>query len=245
MTILFIAVVMTLLCVFLRPESDAVITAGPTATASPSPEPTPTKAPLPDGFADVSDYIPDAVIALSYYSEENFTGRRVTGYEANRAILTVEACQALQKAAAALREQGYRLCIFDAYRPVDAVQAFVIWGQDESDILKKEEYYPGLSKKALFNMYIATQSKHSRGSTVDLTIVHPDGEPVEMGCHFDYFDEIAHTFSDQISPAVRENRMILRQAMEAAGFEGSGTEWWHFHLIGEPYPDTAFNFYVR
>lgn len=252
-TIICVIAAVVLIAVYCWPEDtvksdDTYITLQPDNTAvsgetSPSPGPSPEA--LPEGFADVLDYVPDAGVALSYYSEDNFTGRKVTGYEANRAILTAEACEALKKAADTLREQGYRIYIFDAYRPVDAVQNFVAWGQDESDTLRKEDFYPTLTKKELFQTYISSDSKHSRGSTVDLTLMGLDGSEVIMGCHFDYFNELAHTFTDLIDAETRENRMILRRAMESAGFEGSSTEWWHFHLIDEPYPDQAFNFYVR
>lgn len=224
----------------LHPDSTAV-----SGEPSPSPSPAPSPEPLPEGFADVLDYVPDAAVVLSYYSEDNFTGRKITGYEANRAILTTKACEALQEAADSLRDQGYRIYIFDAYRPIDAVQDFVTWGQDENDTLRKEDFYPTLTKKELFNMYISSDSKHSRGSTIDLTLMKLDGTEVIMGCHFDYFNELAHTFTDLIDAETRKNRMVLRKAMESAGFEGSSTEWWHFHLIDEPYPKQSFNFYVR
>ena len=252
-TIIFVIAAIVILSVYCWPEDtkestewDNTTQAGSTtASSTDSPSPPPPPVPLPDGFSDVLDFVPDAGIALSYYSEDNFTGRKIKGYEANRAILTTEACEALKKAADRLREQGYRIYIFDAYRPVDAVQDFVAWGQNEDDTLRKEDFYPTLTKKELFNMYISSDSKHSRGSTIDLTLMKLDGSEVLMGCHFDYFNELAHTFTDLIDEGTRENRMILRRAMEAAGFEGSSTEWWHFHLIDEPYPDKAFNFYVK
>ena len=258
-TILCVVAVVVLIAVYCWPK-DTDSTIQPTATSwtnqtalastetpelSPTVIPTPSPVPLPEGFSDVLDYVPDAGVVLSYYTDDNFTGRRVPGYETNRAILTTEACKALKEAADALREQGYRIYIFDAYRPVDAVQAFVAWGQDEEDTLRKEDFYPTLTKKQLFNTYISSDSKHSRGSTIDLTLMRLDGSEVMMGCHFDYFNEIAHTFTDLVDAETHENRMILRRAMESVGFEGSSTEWWHFHLINEPYPDTAFNFYVK
>ncbi len=252
-TIICVISAVIMLSVYCWPEdasnpNEPFITTQPSSTVvlkNETPAPSPTPEALPDGFSDVLNYVPDAGVSLSYYSEDNFTGRRITGYEANRAVLTTEACEALKKAADNLREQGYRIYIFDAYRPVDAVQDFVAWGQDENDIARKEDFYPTLTKKELFNMYISSDSKHSRGSTIDLTLMKLDGSEVNMGCHFDYFNELAHTFTDLIDAQTRENRMILRRAMEAAGFEGSSTEWWHFHLIDEPYPDTAFNFYIK
>ena len=216
-TILCIIAAVVLTAVYCSPKEDAkpeesYHTVEPNNMATNEPDtPAPSPEPLPEGFSDILDYVPDAGIALSYYSEDNFTGRRVTGYEANRGILTTKACEALKEAADALREQGYRIYIFDAYRPVDAVQDFVAWGQDENDIARKEDFYPTLTKKELFNMYIASESKHSRGSTVDLTLMRLDGSEVTMGCHFDYFNELAHTFTDLIDAETRENRMILRK----------------------------------
>ena len=232
-TIICVISAVIMLSVYCWPEdasnpNEPFITTQPSSTVvlkNETPAPSPTPEALPDGFSDVLNYVPDAGVSLSYYSEDNFTGRRITGYEANRAVLTTEACEALKKAADNLREQGYRIYIFDAYRPVDAVQDFVAWGQDENDIARKEDFYPTLTKKELFNMYISSDSKHSRGSTIDLTLMKLDGSEVNMGCHFDYFNELAHTFTDLIDAQTRENRMILRRAMEAAGFEGSSTEW--------------------
>lgn len=250
-TVLCVIAAVVLTAVYCAPKenakpSESYHTVPPNNTATNEPvTPAPTPEPLPEGFSDILDYVPDAGIALSYYTEDNFTGRRVTGYEANRGILTTKACEALKEAADVLREQGYRIYIFDAYRPVDAVQDFVAWGQDENDTARKEDFYPTLTKKELFNMYIASESKHSRGSTIDLTLMKSDGSEVIMGCHFDYFNELAHTFTDLIDAETRENRMILRKAMENAGFEGSSTEWWHFRLVEEPYPDQSFNFYIR
>ena len=208
------------------------------------PQPTPTPNPLPEGFADVKDYVPDAIIDLRYAGSENFTGRPVPGYEANRAILTTKACIALKEAADKLRNQGYKIYIYDAYRPSDAVKYFVTWGKDSSDTIKKEDYYPDLEKEDLFKMYISSDSNHSRGSTIDLSIVKSDGTEVDMGGHFDFFGEISHTFSTQISATQLTNRKILRKAMEDAGFTASNTEWWHFKLTNQPYTE-AFNFYVK
>lgn len=240
------AIVMGLLVILVNNTKVSVDTTTPTPdiTATPIPAPTATPVPLPEGFADVLDYVPDAIIDMRYAGSENFVGRPITGYESNRAILTYEACEALKKAADNLREKGYRICIFDAYRPADAVKYFVSWGQDESDTLKKSDYYPDLEKEDLFKMYISSDSNHSRGSTIDLSIVKADGTEVDMGGHFDFFGEISHTFSSQISADQLTNRKVLRKAMEDAGFTASNTEWWHFKLTNQPYTE-AFNFYVR
>lgn len=244
--VILTALIMGFLIFFFRSGTTPEISSSPspTATVQPTAEPTPTKVPVQEGFADVLDYVPDAIIDMRYYGSENFVGRPITGYESNRAILTTEACKALQKAADELRQQGYRIYIFDAYRPADAVADFVSWGHDESDTKMKAEYYPDLDKEDLFKMYISSDSNHSRGSTIDLTITDADGNEIDMGGHFDFFGEISHTFSTQITADQLANRKILRTAMEDAGFIASNTEWWHFLLKNQPYTE-AFNFYVR
>ena len=141
-----------------KPESisDPTPSFTPIATEAPTPEPTPTPSPvpLPAGFVYVTDVVPDVIVNLKYYSTDNFVGRRIPGYEANKAILTEEAALALAKAAEILAEDGYRIVICDAYRPTDAVDYFVAWGNDPDDLLMKEKYYPNLTKKELFGMYI-------------------------------------------------------------------------------------------
>lgn len=202
---------------------------------------------LPDGFVYVSDVIPDARLDIRYYSAYNFVGARIDGYLAPQAILTKEAAQALQKAAAMLAEKGYGIKIFDAYRPQRAVDHFVRWSKDIPDVKMKTVFYPDLDKSILFDQgYIASKSGHSRGSTVDLTLVYlSNGQEVDMGSGFDFFGEISHHGTKQITPQQESNRNILRDAMVAAGFAVYPEEWWHYTLENEPYPDQYFDFVVR
>jgi D-alanyl-D-alanine dipeptidase len=184
---------------------------------------------------------------MRYASSHNFMGRRVPGYDAPRCLLTREAASALARAQAALQADGYGLKVFDCYRPKRAVEAFVQWAADPNDTARKAEFYPEIEKKDLFRLgYIARQSSHSRGSTVDLTMVSlANGEEVDMGSAFDLFSprsNFAHTGG---SPEARANRARLRAAMEQAGFAPYETEWWHFTLKGEPFPETAFDIPIR
>ncbi|WP_038287741.1 M15 family metallopeptidase [Acetivibrio straminisolvens] len=202
---------------------------------------------LPDGFVYVTDVISTAQLEIRYFSNDNFTGTMIDGYEAPKAILTKEAAYALKIAADKLYEQGYYIKIFDAYRPQRAVNHFVRWAQDLYDTKMKEKYYPELDKSVLFKLgYIAEKSGHSRGSTVDLTLVHiSTGEELDMGSGFDFFGEISNHGTPLITPEQERNRNILRDAMVDAGFEAYTKEWWHYKLKGEPYPDTYFDFPVN
>ena len=202
---------------------------------------------LPEGFVYVTDVIPTAQLEIRYFSEDNFVGTVIDGYEAPKAILTVEAAQALKKAADALEEQGYYIKIFDAYRPQRAVDYFVRWSKDLNDTKMKEKYYPELDKSVLFEQgYIAEKSGHSRGSTVDLTLVEiSTGKEVDMGSGFDFFGEISHHGTHLITAEQEKNRNILRDAMVEAGFKIYTEEWWHYTLENEPYPDTYFDFPVK
>ena len=202
---------------------------------------------LPEGFVYVTDVIPTAQLEIRYFSEDNFVGTVIDGYEAPKAILTVEAAQALKKAADALEEQGYYIKIFDAYRPQRAVDYFVRWSKDLNDTKMKEKYYPELDKSVLFEQgYIAEKSGYSRGSTVDLTLVEiSTGKEVDMGSGFDFFGEISNHGTHLITAEQEKNRNILRDAMVNAGFEAYPEEWWHYTLKDEPYPDTYFDFPVK
>ena len=197
------------------------------------------------GFAEISTVIDDAVYDIRYYSPNNFTGNKINGYKAPRAYLTKEALTALAKAADDLRKQGYRLLIWDAYRPQKAVDNFVAWIKDPNDPGDKT-FFPELKKSDLVaGDYIATKSGHTRGSTVDLTIIKKDGSFVDMGGTFDLFSEISHQKYDKITKEQKKNRNILREAMLKAGFKGLYSEWWHFTLKDEPYKDTYFNFDIE
>ena len=195
-------------------------------------------------FVEISSVIDDAVLDIRYYSSNNFIGKRVDGYKAPRAYLTKEALSALKKVAEDLRSQGYRLLIWDSYRPQKAVNNFVKWVNDPNDPGEKS-FYPNLDKSVLLDGYIAAKSGHSRGSTIDLSIVHKDGSCVDMGGTFDLLDEVSHPDYKKLTEQQKKNRKILRDAMIKAGFKGITTEWWHYTLINEPYKDTYFDFDVE
>ena len=202
----------------------------------------------PSDFVVLADYVPGIVQEIRYYSTYNFIGERIDGYEEPCALLTIEAARALKSAAAELMVQGYRLKVFDAYRPARAVKHFILWGIEDQDVRMKPYFYPELEKGALFEEgYIAKMSSHSRGSAVDVTLLDmATGKEVDMGSPFDLFSEISHP--DYHGPAITEeqfeNRMILQKAMVRNGFEPLFCEWWHFKLQDEPYPDTYFEFPV-
>ena len=200
----------------------------------------------PSGFVLLADYVPQIVQEIRYYSTYNFIGDRIDGYEEPCALLTKEAARALKAAAGELLVQGYRLKVFDAYRPACAVKHFVLWGIEDQDIRMKPYFYPALEKQELFSRgYIAKQSSHSRGSAVDLTLLDMQtGKELDMGSPFDLFSEISHPDYHGISEEQYENRMILRRVMLRCGFRPIDCEWWHFSLRDEPYPDTYFSFPV-
>ena len=197
------------------------------------------------GFAQISTLIDDAAYDIRYYSPNNFTGHKINGYKAPRAYMTKEALAALAKAAADLRAQGYRLLVWDAYRPQKAVDDFVAWINDPNTPGDKS-FYPTLEKDNLLaGQYIMAKSGHTRGSTIDLTLIKKDGSFVDMGGTFDLFSEISHPDYKKITKKQKKNRQILHDAMIKAGFKGLDSEWWHFTLKDEPYPDTYFNFDVE
>ena len=200
----------------------------------------------PSGFILLSDAVPQIIQEIRYYSTYNFTGDRIDGYEEPCAILTKEAARALKSVSSEMLVQGYRLKIFDAYRPVMAVKHFVLWGIEDQDIRMKQYFYPELEKQELFEKgYIAKQSSHSRGSTVDLTLFDmKSGKELDMGSPFDLFSPISHPDNREITDEQYENRMILRRVMVRNGFVPISCEWWHFTLENEPFPDTYFEFPV-
>ena len=200
----------------------------------------------PSGFVLLADYVPAIVQEIRYYSTFNFIGDRIDGYEEPCAILTKEAARALKAVSNEMIVQGYRLKIFDAYRPACAVRHFVLWGLEDLDLRMKPFFYPELEKQELFARgYIASQSSHSRGSTVDLTLLDMStGKEVDMGSPFDLFSEISHPDSKIVTGEQYNNRMILQKVMVRNGFAPIDCEWWHFTLENEPYPDTYFEFPV-
>ena len=196
-------------------------------------------------FAPVSSVIYDAAYDMRYYSANNFTGNRIRGYKAPVAYMTKESLKALSVAADDLRRQGYRLLIWDTYRPQKAVDNFVEWINNPNDEGDKT-FYPELKKSDLLaGQYIMAKSGHTRGSTVDLTIIKKDGGFVDMGGTFDLFSEISHPDYKKLTRKQKQNRKILRDAMLKAGFNPIDSEWWHYTLKNEPYPDTYFNFDVE
>jgi D-alanyl-D-alanine dipeptidase len=205
---------------------------------------------LPEGFVDVKKVIPDIVMELRYYSCRNFIGDRIDGYLKPRCILTEKAADALMKVQEELRPFGLGLKVYDAYRPQQAVDHFVRWAKDLKDLRKKEEFYPGVDKADLFKEeYIALRSSHSRGSTVDVTIVDLQEEgtnkELDMGTGFDFFGPASWPHDSGNSLDGRAHRMLLHVLMKKHGFEHYPKEWWHFTLKDEPFPETYFNFPVR
>ncbi len=200
----------------------------------------------PSGFVLLADYIPHIVQEIRYYSTYNFIGERIDGYEEPCALLTKEAARALKAVSNELIVQGYRLKVFDAYRPECAVKHFVLWGIEDQDVRMKPYFYPELEKQALFSEgYIARRSSHSRGSAVDLTLLDmATGRELDMGSPFDLFSPISHPDYRGITAEQYENRMLLQRMMVRGGFEPLDCEWWHFTLRNEPYPETYFEFPV-
>ena len=197
-------------------------------------------------FVNISDAVPDVILEIRYYSTYNFIGDRIDGYGQPIALLTKEAAAALKVASGELIKKGYRLKIYDAYRPQRAVDHFVRWAEDIDDIRMKDIFYPEISKKDLFKLgFIAEHSGHSRGSTVDLTLFDmAKGCDVDMGGYFDFFGEVSHSDYEDLSKEQLENRRLLRDTMMSCGFMPLREEWWHFTLKNEPYPDTYFDFPV-
>lgn len=199
------------------------------------------------GFVSVSDVIPDALLDVRYYTTYNFVGERIDGYEQPVVLMTKEAAAALALVNLDMRAQGLRLVIYDAYRPQRAVDHFVRWAEDVSDTRMKAIFYPEVDKADLFERgFIAKRSGHSRGSTVDLTLLDENsGMLLDMGGPFDFFGELSHPDFAGVTTEQHANRMLLRDAMVTHGFKPLSTEWWHFTLVNEPYPDTYFDFPVR
>jgi D-alanyl-D-alanine dipeptidase len=198
-------------------------------------------------FVALDTLLSKARFEYPYYSGNNFMGERVDGYKKPEIWLSIEAAKNLKRVEARLAVKGYGLIIFDGYRPQRAVDDFMNWTRSAQDTAMKSEYYPDVRKSHLVSEgYIAQKSGHSRGSTVDLSLYHLDtGEPVDMGTPFDYFGPESHPGSRKLTRKQRRNRMILRKAMLAEGFEPLSTEWWHFSLKAEPYPNTYFDIPVE
>ena len=196
-------------------------------------------------FVPIYTVIDDAAYDIRYYSSNNFTGNKINGYKAPVAYMTKEGANALKNAANDLRKQGYRLLIWDSYRPQKAVDNFVEWINNPCDEGDKS-FYPKLKKSDLLKgQYIMEKSGHTRGSTIDLTLIKKDGSFVDMGGTFDLFSEVSHPDYRKLTKEQKKNRKILHDAMIKAGFKGIDSEWWHFTLENEPYSDTYFNFDIE
>lgn len=201
----------------------------------------------PSGFVVLTDVVPDVLLEMRYYSTFNFVGTRVDGYDEPIALMTREAAQALKEVSDEAMSLGYRIKIWDTYRPQMAVDHFCRWGENVSDTLTKRYFYPYLDKDVVFDQgYIARRSGHSRGSVADLTLVDmKTGRDLDMGYGFDWFGGESHPDYKGITEEQYNNRMLLRKLMLKHGFLPIEEEWWHFVLKDEPYPDTYFTFPVR
>lgn len=198
-----------------------------------------------EGFVDVADLLPGVALDIRYATAHNLTGHPLAGYLAAKALMTREAAAALALAAEECQRQGLGLLIYDAYRPQKAVADFVAWSRQPEDGRTKAEFYPELDKASLFPLgYIALRSGHSRGSTVDLTLTR-SGQPVDMGTGFDWMADKSHHGAAGLTAQQEANRALLRGVMAWAGFAPYENEWWHYRLMGEPYPDTYFDFDIR
>ena len=201
---------------------------------------------LEKGFVYLGDINSSIIVDLKYYSSNNFTGKFVEGYNSNKAILTKEAAVALSNAQDDLNKIGYSLILYDAYRPQSAVDFFVKWSSNINDTIYKNTYYPNIKKSELFKLgYIAYKSGHSRGSTVDVSLVEIESKKeIDMGTIFDYFGVESHTFFNNLSKKQKLNRLILYEAMSNNGFKNYSKEWWHFTLKNEPF-QKYFDFPVK
>lgn len=198
-------------------------------------------------FAYIAEFAPDAIVDLRFHNGRNFVGTRIDGYIAARPMMVRGAAEAIGRAGGAFRERGYGIKIFDSYRPQPAVDHFHRWVSWPDDPESKKIYYPRLDKKDLITLdYIADRSEHSRGSAIDMTIVDlGTGDELDMGGPYLLFDVLSHLDATEITARQQTNRDFLREVMEANGFAPYAKEWWHFHFINEPFPDTYFEFPVQ
>jgi D-alanyl-D-alanine dipeptidase len=229
------------------------------------------QAPVPAGFVDAAAVVEGLVVDMRYFGTNNFVGEKIDGYERPRCLLSAPAANALAAVQRNLAARGLGLKVLDCYRPARAVAHFIRWAKNINDVKRKAEYYPDIDKRDLFKLgYLATRSGHSRGSTVDLTLVklpprrqerYRRGDrlrdcagpvrrrfrdnTIDMGTGYDCFDPVSHPYNARIRGKQRANRLKLREPMIAAGFKGLETEWWHFTLKSEPYPETFFDFPVE
>lgn len=200
----------------------------------------------PTGFVNAADAIPGLMVEMRYAGSDNFVGRPIAGYDAPICYLTARAATALAAAQQELSAFGLGLKVFDCYRPTRAVATFVTWARDISDQARKAEFYPNVDKTQLFALdYIGERSGHSRGSTVDLTLIDmSSGRELDMGTPFDFFDVTSWPTEASMTSAQRANRLLLQSIMRVHGFRHYAKEWWHFTLRDEPYPRDYFDFPV-
>ena len=216
-----------------RPVADSLFTEG---------------ASVPADFVLLSDVCPDIMQEIRYYTTFNFVGRRIPGYTRPLAYLSRPAADSLRAVSKELKQRGYRLKVFDAYRPQQAVAYFIRWARDVDDQVMKPYFYPDCPKSELFHRgYLAHKSGHSRGSTVDVTLfVDSLQRDADMGSTYDLLGEASHfSYTTGLSPQQISNRRLLRDVMSRHGFRPIACEWWHFTLRNEPYPNTYFDFEIR
>lgn len=202
---------------------------------------------LPEGFVYVKDIVPDLDVELRYFTPNNFVGKPIDGYASNRLILTEQTAMALKSVQEKLQQRNLCLKIYDGYRPQRAVNHFMEWASDLNDTINKSQFYPDVDKADLFKEeYIATRSGHSKGSTVDLTLIGGNtGKPLDMGSDYDFFGRQSWVDYDGITELQRKNRQVLQAVMLKFGFRNYPREWWHFTLKNEPFPNTYFDFLVE
>jgi len=202
---------------------------------------------LPEGFVYVKTVVPDIDVELRYNTSNNFVGKGVEGYNSNKLILTKKAALALKQVQEVLQNQNLCLKVYDGYRPQRAVNHFMRWAKNLNDTINKHAFYPDVDKLDLFvEGYIAARSGHSKGSTVDLTIIDGNtGKPIDMGSNYDFFGEASWVDYKNITETQKANRKLLQQVMIKCGFKNFEKEWWHFTLLEEPFPNTYFDFPIR
>ena len=202
---------------------------------------------LREGFVYAEDIIQDLAVELRYCNDNNFVGQQIDGYNKEVVIMTTLAAKALKKVQDTLKKQGLGIKIYDAYRPQRAVNHFVRWAKQVNDTLQKQEYYPNVDKKNLFNQgYIASKSRHSSGSTLDLTIINLEtGLALDMGSPYDFFGPESWVNNTNLTKQQQANRQILQRVMLSNGFRNYSQEWWHFTLRGEPFKNQYFDFPIE
>ncbi len=199
---------------------------------------------MAEDFVFVDEFVPGIRWDAKYATWDNFTGKPVDGYLANRIVGTKDLCEALKKAQEKAASLGFGLLLWDGYRPQRAVDCFVHWSQQREDGRTKPRHYPNIDRSEMFRLgYVASLSGHSRGSTLDMTLYHLDtGELAAMGGGHDLMDSLSHHGATGIGHVEARNRARLRSLMEDCGFSSYACEWWHYTLEDEPFPDTYFDF---